>query len=435
VNQPLNMEFSVSNESVPGARIGWSFILFLALAGVVSGIYTSFFIWFLSAVWLNSEFWFEFLAGIAFGLSLAAVLWLYRQLESWLKVSIFVAIILAAHLPVLFASRYLPPRFRTYGYFALLGDITPEVAIRCFVVAFFLIAASLVLVSPRSKALRIGTISVACSAMAAMVVAFVDSTQRSAWMSSRGNTLEFLWQTTLAFFLGIAIWYNQLALRRAGPATAERDGNPVLKNRFAVFGVLLAYFVLIGFWNHSAGVRDGKRIRELKTRIAAEITASRAEAPSLENLPEELQPEPIENVLLMHEIAGWKPYLSGSNLWPAVTNGGDWRSWAPYPQRLAYNVSYSTPANPYPVIVTVTQYPNSDWARYEVRNTPTPNSLIEDREGIKSLSKFGNNLYEGGAGFYWSSGDKLIFLAGAITSPDVTDSFLKAYLEKYPSSI
>jgi hypothetical protein len=428
------MGFSVSDESVPRARIGWSLILFLAFAGVVSGIYTSFFIWFLAAFWLNSEFWFEFLAGIAFGLSLAAVLWFYRQLQSWLKVSIFVAIILAAHLPVLLSSKYLPSRFRTYGYFPLLGDITPEVAIRSFVVAFILIAASLVLVSPKSKTLRITTISLACSAMAATVVAFVDSMQRSAWMSSRGNTLEFLWQTTLAFFLGIAIWYHQTAFRRTGPAIAERTGNPVLKNRFAVFGVLLSYFVVIGFWNHTAQVREGKRIRALKTRIEAEITASRAEAPSMENLPE-LQPEPIENVLVMHEIAGWKPYLSGSNLWPAVSTGGDWGSLAPCPQRLAYDVSYSTPANPYPAIVTVTQYPNSDWARYEVRNTPTPNSLIEDREGIKSLSKFGNNLYEGGAGFYWSSGDKLIFLTGAITSPAVTDPFLKAYLEKYPSSI
>lgn len=247
------MGSSATDKSVWGARIGWSFILFLAFAGVVSGIYTSFFIRFLSVVWLDSEFWFEFLAGIAFGLSLAAVLWFYEQLESWLKVSIFVAIILAAHLPVLFASSHLPPRFRTYGNFPMLGGITPEVAIRCFVVAFILIAASLVLVSPRSKALRIATISLACSAMAAMLVAFVDSTQRSAWLSAlTGNTLEFLWQTALAFFLGIAIWYNQLAFRRAGSAIAERTGNPVLKNRFAVFGVLLAYFVVIGFWNYSA---------------------------------------------------------------------------------------------------------------------------------------------------------------------------------------
>ncbi len=80
------------DETVAGARIGWTFIPFLTLAGFLSGIYTDGFIWFLSIVWLRSNYWFESLASISLGLTLAAVLWFYRQIWSWKRVVALTAV-------------------------------------------------------------------------------------------------------------------------------------------------------------------------------------------------------------------------------------------------------------------------------------------------------------------------------------------------------
>ena len=89
------------------------------------------------------------------------------------------------------------------------------------------------------------------------------------------------------------------------------------------------------------------------------------------------------------------------------------------------------------VTVNVTQYPNAEWARFDVLNST-------GGLGRTRLSRFGHTFYQQGLYFYWSSGDQLIQLdcqctpplfKGEHYPPPVIDEFLQAYFAKYPSDL
>ena len=88
--------------------------------------------------------------------------------------------------------------------------------------------------------------------------------------------------------------------------------------------------------------------------------------------------------------------------------------------------------------VHITQYPNAEWARFDVLNST-------GALGRTRLSRFGHTFYQQGLYFYWSSGDRLIqldfegtqrnFKKGEHYPPPVIDEFLQAYFAKYPSDL
>ena len=101
-------------------------------------------------------------------------------------------------------------------------------------------------------------------------------------------------------------------------------------------------------------------------------------------------------------------------------------------QELADEVHYysrttATPDDGTSVTVNITQYPNAEWARFDVLNST-------GRVDLTRLSQFGHTFYKNGPYFSWSS-DRLILVDCQGTPRPVIDEFLQAYFAKYPSDL
>ena len=402
----------------------WSLIPALTLAGFSSAVFSGS-IWY-SAISTGSNTLFVILASLSFGLAIGAALWFYRFLQGWTKLGTIVGVTLATHLLRLYGEPHLPSQWQEWIDFPVVGSIEPAVAVQSFGVALILFFAVLVLTTRKAKTGWTLAIALACASMEAATVAAVDGTQRGAWFSFlRGNEFGLIWQPCLGFFLAVALVLKSRIARFHVPAQEKPKSS--FTTRFAALGILLVYWGIGAAWDHSFQVREGKRIRDSQAREMAELAKSHAETPAFERLPSPVR-KPLEEVLLLQEINGWKPYFSGSQEYPVQRD-------APFPERRAYYARYSATGNSLAVDANVTEYPNAEWAKYSVRNTPTPDELIKHPDWVKHLVKSGNNIFQEGPYFFWASDRKLILLNCSGALPDVIDEFLKAYLAKYPSSL
>ena len=408
----------------------WKLIPAFTFAGVVSAIFSAS-IWFSFLIGVKNETTFVILGSISFGLALGAVLWFYGLIQSWKTLTAVVALTVAAHLFELYGELHLPIRLWEYVEIPAVGSIEPRVAITSFAVALILCVAFLMLTTPICKIGWAVPVALACALLTGATIAAVDGTQRGAWFSLwKGNALWLLWQLVLAFFLAIA-----LTLKGATPffhvRVSQERPHASLKRRIAPFGVLLTYFVAVGIWSHSVLKRDTKTRADLQVSLELEAAKKLAEAPSFEKLSP-LTPRPFDQVLVLNNIGEWAPYFHGSYNSPAARTGAATKvPGLPAPERKTYYVRYSKSGNSFAVQANVTVYPNENWARYEAHVPP----IARQARGIQLLQRFGNNIYQDGPYFFWSSGDKVVELECQGVLPDVIDEFLKAYLQRFPSSV
>ena len=111
---------------------------------------------------------------------------------------------------------------------------------------------------------------------------------------------------------------------------------------------------------------------------------------------------------------------------------------APLAPRVRYYLVYTNPNQPGVLTVTIDQYPNPAWARYEAKYQNNPNMP----DYVTIVTKFGQRIYVnssqwdskvGGLIFDWPSGTAFVHLSYVGT--DINEEILKRYLEKYPSSL
>lgn len=410
----------------------WTLIPALTLAGFVSGVFTAF-IWWPSTLAGNGGFLYIVLGGTSFGLALGAVVWFYDLVQSWRILAGLVVVTVATHLLELQAETHAGVRLREYIEIPVVGSVEPLVALTSFAVALVLYVVWILLTSPRCNISWGAVFAFGAAFLVALTITTIHGTQRGAWISFfSGRPLELVWQTVLAFFLGVVLALKGAMLPVHAPSETEKP-RASFPRRAAVCGVLAGYFLVMGAWGTSVTRHDARRRAQLVASVEAEAATKLAHAPSFGNLPP-LGARPFDEVLVQEKIGEWTPSAPGSYVSPAVSNNPlsrpELRAQVA-PERKTYYLSYFKGGSGPEVRANVTVYPNEQWARYEVDVPP----ITRQTRNIKSLQRFGNNIYQDGPYFYWSSGDKVVNLDCQMVPPDVIDRFLKAYLQKFPSNV
>ena len=110
---------------------------------------------------------------------------------------------------------------------------------------------------------------------------------------------------------------------------------------------------------------------------------------------------------------------------------------------MTYRIQYKRPRasapSPQPwVMATIWEFPNAEWANYELKDVPVTDAKTLSPSSLRSTTKFANPVFtytlKGVAGLYvfWTSTNKVVILhfpAGE------EDEFVRQYLARYPSSL
>jgi len=230
------------------------------------------------------------------------------------------------------------------------------------------------------------------------------------------RALLVIWQTGVSLCMGL-VWPSgdTATVDAAGTQPRPRQRVPVLVKIF------VAAVVLLVAWPFTERLRMQSRIRQSDRAIAE----YRARQPELQGLPAAIAGADDER-LILSPIGGHPVKFAGHYLPNA---GGD------RPQTVVYSASYKNPTDEFSNVevagVMVTQYPTAEWAAYAVAGT----SVLE-RTPAAVVRTFGPPVLASSQGIdptdvYWQSG---VFAVRVRSPIGGADEFIRAYLERYPST-
>src|SRR6185437_12041530 len=240
--------------------------------------------------------------------------------------------------------------------------------------------------------------------------------------------LFVIWQTGMGALLGL-FSLSLTAPRLTAPQSSSRS----VKRTFPIAYKL--FFVLLAIWPTYFLIRRISADHSAQHR-QEEISKAVSETPLKANLPA-VQPVPTWQALVLRKIAGTVPVLPYERSFVATE-----------PNTTVYSVGYQAampqvPLDFHPTVsVSVTQYPNSQWATYALKDVPIPNAGIDYAKYVQTVTTLGSPILvntawrsKTGTGdlyYYWSSGNNLVVIVFHYAE---NDEFIRAYLEKYPSSL
>jgi len=415
-------------------------------AGLLSGILTALSLFFLKA--LNSFVGATFGAVIVICLSIRQRMWSMGRTISFIASSV-IAYFAATWSPVgaLYVFRALVkiqdqkvPNIFGPLMFSIAGFVGAFVFMLAVLVLFFqekgwrVPARALLLAMP---GIPLGWLSAIASESVENIVSHWI-TPSSSW---GGGPEQFysaylIWQTGISFVIAaFAPQTSDLPLSKQ-TASMQISLMKVSIGGKIFVACMLAGTAVLGFFE----ARNYYRA----TYPQRQIEKSRKQAPPGENLPE-VKLRPIDQALIFSKIAGYAESGAELSQIPARReyrgNDSGYSSSAAVP-RVLYNIRYQksgitddrTPS----VTARVWDYPNADWAKYELRNTPFRDAAILVSGQIKIVTKFGSSVLINMSGglfssyVYWPSTNKIVVLH--YSGPE-DDEFVRQYLARYPSSL
>jgi hypothetical protein len=369
------------------------------------------------------------------GLATASVLLYFRILRTWATFLAVVGTFIVAHVLEQVIEPYPPSQAARCADCSPTSHFTTEVALRFLLVSGIIFIACMGLIAPRPKLPSLLLTSIGSACLGAVAMGFLDS--QSEWAKTslvvNGIPLGVLWQPALAFFLGLAVWGGARLANHGSPslqASAEPEAQTRLPNRYAGLWVFGVFLLVMGVSSGGVMYRQAVTTNDKYAKRDFQISHSILEAPPPASLSVDQSVRP-EDVIVTENLGDWKIYYSQQRHEDATSRIGP----GVFPERQIYTAGFAHKESAYSLNVEITQYPNRDWARYELRNTPNANALYYDHDAVHQLTRFAGKVYQDGPYVYWSSEDKVILFDCSMVPPVEIDRFVKAYLQKYPSSV
>jgi hypothetical protein len=355
--------------------------------------------------------------GFVFGALLAGYLWRCQGVRSPARLAGLILTSGAAFILAMLAAILLGFLPDVFARSSAMGPGPTQFFFAGAVGATLVTSAFLALLPSAGQQPARAFVEVASCAAAGAVLAPLGSFVDDRVPTVMGGSLLVMigvWQAGIAFLLVIVAELraaDRVELQQPLIAPPPRPLSAAAQTLFAVVLTMLVLGgALMAHWRAQS--------KASMARHEQAIAASLAEAPPRENLPRP-QERPLEEALVLHEIGRVAPEGTGNVRREAAADHPPVPGHAPPPERLEYYVSYRGRDHGG---VTIWQYPNAAWARYELRHIGFVTEMSVNRQIVLASE----------LEYFWYSGASLIRVSA---QPSDARELLKAYLAKYPSSV
>jgi hypothetical protein len=256
--------------------------------------------------------------------------------------------------------------------------------------------------------------------------------------------LFFVWQPVIALFIGRATSENSILvqIQSSGP-TSEASARA---SRFSRGLDIRAFVVIVA----TLAALSLTRIIPVRLRLAHRehaVAKMRGSRPSAVDLPV-VQPMSEEEALILRQIGDYQPAHAMKNV-ELVSHEKGYES----PGSIYFSTPYTKTGEPVPqwplapsqyISIVVQQYPSSAWAQYFAEYPPRRYNSFDNPKQHAIVVQFNNrvrsNQLERSPGqtwyrlyYMWPSGNCVITVEYGTLDENL--EIVRAYLEKYPSSI